>query len=60
MTTERLHARGPKGEACIILRSRDETGTETFRLASGERLLPTGEPLTFTTVDGQRTFKVSH
>ena len=58
MTTERLHARGPKGEACTILRSRDDAGIETYRLASGERLVPTDDPMTFTTTDGQRTFRI--
>lgn len=65
MSTERLHARGPDGEACIIERtgSRIDTtnlagrssigGLASYRLGTGERLNPTDDPKVFKTLDGR-------
>ncbi len=67
-TTERLEAKGPRGEACIIVRTADDVGTNnlsghssfpglaSYRLATGERLNPTDDPRIFQTLDGTRKF----
>ena len=66
MTTERLHAKGPNGEACIIERITNEidssnlggrssfAGLASYRLGTGERLNPTDDPKVFETLDGRR------
>ena len=66
--TERLEAKGPRGEACIIVRTwaasaasdRGATAGErrqpSYRLATGERLNPTDDPSVFETLDGSRRF----
>ena len=65
---ERLEARGPRGEACIIIRTwvapaspqsgdaAHERGHPSYRLATGERLATTGDPAVFETLDGSRRF----
>lgn len=66
-TSERLEAIGPRGEACIIIRSgaarsaASPEGSETevsaiYRLATGERLKPTDSAQAFETLDGSRRF----
>lgn len=69
--TERLEARGPRGEACIIVRSwsradaTDAAGpaaqqrVATYRLGTGERLKPTGDPAVLETLDGKRRFTLA-
>lgn len=62
-TGTRLHARGPRGEACIIVRitgpSDAQGGVEVrYRLATGEHLKSGAEPMEFVTLDGKRAFKV--
>ena len=66
--TERLEAKGPRGEACIIIRtwaapatsqagdSADERGQPAYRLATGERLATTDDPAVFETLDRSRRF----
>ncbi|MEO8225454.1 MAG: hypothetical protein ABI661_11680 [Gammaproteobacteria bacterium] len=66
--TERLEARGPRGEACIIIRTWNRPdsgssfvrpvnrGTPSYRLATGERLDMTDDPAVFETLDGSRRF----
>lgn len=63
--SDRLEARGPRGEACIIVRTwdrthegSDERGSPVYRLATGERLVATDpeNPSTFETLDGSRRF----
>ena len=66
--TERLEAKGPRGEACIIIRTRAASDTQplgeaagdrgrpSYRLATGERLNTTEEPTVFETLDGSRRF----
>jgi hypothetical protein len=65
--SERLEAKGPRGEACIIVRtwSRPDSttpgapkdrGRPTYRLATGERLNATEDPAVFETLDGTRRF----
>lgn len=66
----RLEAIGPRGEACIIIRSGSEVdssnlsgrnsieGLPAYRLASGERLNPTDDPQVFMTLDGMRCFRL--
>ena len=66
--TERLEAKGSRGEACIIIRtwaapisprSGDtavERGQPSYRLATGERLVPTDSPAVFETPDHSRRF----
>lgn len=66
--TERLEAKGPRGEACIIIRTwpapaaplpgeaADPQGQPTYRLATGERLVTTDNPAVFETVDRSRRF----
>jgi hypothetical protein len=68
--TERLEAKGPRGEACIIVRTADDIDTSnlsgrssrlglaSYRLATGERLNPTDDPKVFETLDGLRQFTI--
>ena len=67
---ERLEATGPRGEACIVVRTVDDIdtsnlsgrsdrpGVASYRLATGERLNPTDDPKVFETLDGLRQFKL--
>ncbi len=66
-TSERLEAIGPRGEACIIIRSgavssaaapegAESEVAATYRLATGERLKPTDSAQAFETLDGSRRF----
>lgn len=66
--TERLEAKGPRGEACIIIRTwaapatppsgdtASERGQSSYRLATGERLNTTDNPAVFETLDRSRRF----
>jgi hypothetical protein len=66
--TDRLEARGPRGEACIIVRTwpataapqagnaAGERGQPTYCLGTGERLATTDDPAVFETLDGSRRF----
>jgi len=66
--TERLEAKGPRGEACIIIRTwaapatppsgdtASERGLPSYRLATGERLNTTDNPTVFETLDRSRRF----
>jgi len=66
--TERLEAKGPRGEACIIVRtwrphtrglllgSPADSGLPSYQLATGERLRVTEDPAAFETMDGSRRF----
>jgi hypothetical protein len=66
--TERLEAKGPRGEACIIIRTwaapatppsgdtSSERGQLSYRLATGERLNTTDNPAVFETLDRSRRF----
>lgn len=66
--TERLEATGPRGEACIIIRTwaapakppfgdtADGRGQPSYRLATGERLAATENPVAFETLDRSRRF----
>ena len=66
--TERLEAKGPRGEACIIIRTWPAPGTPqpgeaagdpgqpSYRLATGERLKTTDDPAVFETLDRSRRF----
>ena len=66
--TERLEAKGPRGEACIIIRTwagpaapptgdtASERGQPSYRLATGERLNMTDNPAAFETLDRSRRF----
>jgi hypothetical protein len=66
--TERLEAKGPRGEACIIIRiwaapsmpppgdTASERGQPSYRLATGERLATTDDPVVFETLDRTRRF----
>ncbi len=53
--TQRFEAKGPRGEACIIVRTMTG-GRPTHRLGSGDRLAPTDDPAVFETFDGKRRF----
>lgn len=65
---ERLEAKGPRGEACIIIRTwaapalpqdgdaADARGQPSYRLATGERLATTENPAVFETLDRLRRF----
>jgi hypothetical protein len=65
---ERLEAKGPRGEACIIIRSwvasatpqsgdaAGERGQPSYSLATGERLATTDDPTVFETLDRSRRF----
>lgn len=65
---ERLEAKGPRGEACIIIRTRaapdtqqpgdaaGDRGRPSYRLATGERLATTDDPTVFETLDRSRRF----
>ncbi len=60
---DRLEALGPRGEACIILRSEAQlpnaTRQEVHSLATGERLRRVeGDPASFETMDGRRRFRL--
>lgn len=66
--TERLEAKGPRGEACIIIRTWPDAGTPqtgdsagqrgqpSYRLATGERLVTTDNPAVFETLDRSRRY----
>lgn len=66
--TERLEAKGPRGEACIIIRTwaapatppsgdtASGRGQPSYRLATGERLNMTDNPAVFETLDRSRRF----
>ena len=66
--TERLEAKGPRGEACIIIRTWSarstpqpgeaggDRGQPSYRLATGERLNMTDNPAVFETLDRSRRF----
>ena len=66
--TERLEAKGPRGESCIIIRTwaapatppsgdtASERGQPSYRLATGERLNMTDNPAVFETLDRSRRF----
>jgi hypothetical protein len=66
--TEGLEAKGPRGEACIIIRSwaapamqaagdaADARGQPSYCLATGERLATTENPAVFETIDRSRRF----
>lgn len=66
MSTERLHAKGPGGEACIIERTGSSIdtsnlagrssigGLSSWRLGTGEHLNPTNDSKVFETLDGRR------
>ena len=66
--TDRLEAKGPRGEACIIIRTwvapatppscdtASERGLPSYRLATGERLNLTDNPAVFETLDRSRRF----
>lgn len=65
--TERLEAKGPRGEACIIRTwsaagtpnpgtGADDWGQPSYRLATGERLNTTNNPAVFETLDRSRRF----
>ena len=68
MSTERLHAKGPNGEACIIERSTSQidsstlagrssfAGLPSYRLGTGDRLNPTDDPRVFRSLDGERLY----
>jgi len=67
--TERLEAKGPRGEACIIVRTwtplqspncsdQADRGLPVYRLGTGERLKPTENPGVFETLDRARQFKL--
>jgi hypothetical protein len=70
--TERLEAKGPRGEACIIVRTwpapvtlqpgeaAGDRGQPSYRLATGERLNPTDDPAAFETLDRSRRFTLRH
>jgi hypothetical protein len=65
---DRLEAKGPRGEACIIIRTwappaappsgdaAGERGQPSYRLATGERLATTDNPAVFETLDRSRRF----
>ena len=65
---ERLEAKGPRGEAFIIIRSwvasatspsgdaAGEQGQPSYSLATGERLATTDDPAVFETLDRSRRF----
>lgn len=64
----RLQATGPRGEACIVVKTCCEInadslsgrssleGLPSYRLATGERLNPTSDPTVFETLDRSRAF----
>ncbi len=66
--TERLEAKGPRGEACIIIRTwsapampragnaAGARGQPSYSLATGERLATTENPAVFETLDRSRRF----
>jgi hypothetical protein len=68
LDSDKLHARGPRGEACIIVRTTAHAGAAVrdgarslgpgpgYHLATGERLIPTELAGEFETLDGKRRF----
>jgi len=62
MTTDRLEAIGPRGEACIIVRTAaDGDGAAKryrYTLAAGDRLRPTETSGVFETFDGKRQYRL--
>lgn len=68
MSTERLHANGPNGEATIVERTTGSINTSnldgpstlarlpSYRLGTGERLNPTDHPNVFQSLDGTRRY----
>ena len=62
MDSEKFEAIGPRGEACIILMRRSPSPNgqtvETYTLATGDKLRPTDVPGEFTTLSGNRTFRL--
>jgi len=64
----RLQATGPRGEACIVVKTCSDIhadalsgrampeGLPSYRLATGERLNPTSNPAVFETLDRRRAF----
>ena len=71
MSTERLHAQGPGGEACIIERTSSQVDTSNlggrsnlaglpwYRLGTGERLNPNDDPKMFRSLDGKRPYMLA-
>jgi hypothetical protein len=57
MQTDRIHARGPRGEAVIILMQVESDGSTTYRLATGERLVRDDKTGVFSTLGGKRAFR---
>lgn len=59
---ERFEAIGPRGEACIIIRTADTlpdgSVQAAYALAAGERLRPTDDERVFETFDGKRRFSL--
>jgi hypothetical protein len=62
MDSERQEAIGQRGEACIIITRRTTlpNGQEvtTYTLATGEKLQPTESPGEFSTLNGERLFRL--
>ena len=62
MSTDRLEAVGPRGEACIIVRIEIDAdgGSQRYRyaLAAGDRLRPTDSVGVFETFDGSRRYRL--
>lgn len=62
MSTDRLEAIGPRGEACIIVRIKTDTnnGSQHYRyaLATGDRLRPTDSAGVLETFDGSRRYRL--
>jgi hypothetical protein len=62
MDSEKFEAIGPRGEACIILMQRralpNGQAVEMYTLATGDRLRPTEVPGEYTTMTGNRTFRL--
>lgn len=62
MDSEKFEAIGPRGEACIILMRRNPLPNgqtvETYTLATGDKLRPADPPGTFTTISGNRIFRL--
>lgn len=68
MSTERLHAKGPHGEACIVERATSDVDSSnlsgrssfaslpSYRLGTGERLNPTDDPKVFQSLDGKNLY----
>lgn len=64
---DRLHARGMRGEACIVMRAQRKSSSQgdvddspcSYKLATGERLNPTSDPNVLETLDGKRRFTLA-